>query len=74
MGGRRLRFLRRKWAKNSIIAEENALGLLGIELQSALNTSGMRSGQWYRSYGNELWEFDDTSDAARLAALMMLQF
>ena len=56
-----LKFLTRKWAKE-----------LGYKLKKELwgfrnNRMAVKfeyewhdeSGQWYRSYGNELWEFDD---------------
>ena len=30
-----------------------------MEQRHPLNTNGIKEGQWFGSYGNELWEFDE---------------
>ncbi len=55
-------FLARKWAAEldyRLIKELWAFGGNRIAVRFAYESHDA-SGQWYRSYGNENWEFDDT--------------
>jgi uncharacterized protein len=55
-------FLTRKWAAEldyRLIKELWAFGGNRIAVRFAYESHDT-SGQWYRSYGNENWEFDDT--------------
>jgi uncharacterized protein len=54
-------FLRRKWAKELDYCLKKTLwGCLGNRIAVSFEYEWHdQSGQWYRSYGNELWEFDD---------------
>ena len=65
-------FLRRKWERELDYALRKALwaftdNRIAVRFQYE---SRDPSGQWWRSYGNEQWEFDDegTCDAARQAS------
>lgn len=54
-------FLRRKWAREHEYRLRKALWAfderrIGVRFQYEWHDD---AGQWYRSYGNELWEFDD---------------
>jgi uncharacterized protein len=54
-------FLERKWAKELDYRLRKALWSfgerrIGVRFQYEWHDA---AGQWYRSYGNELWEFDD---------------
>ncbi|HET9899115.1 MAG TPA: nuclear transport factor 2 family protein [Streptosporangiaceae bacterium] len=54
-------FLRRKWARELDYALRKDLwafsgNRIAVRFQYESHDA---SGQWYRSYGNELWEFDD---------------
>jgi nuclear transport factor 2 (NTF2) superfamily protein len=54
-------FLRRKWARELGYALRKDLwsfheNRIAVRFQYESHDA---SGQWYRSYGNELWEFDD---------------
>jgi uncharacterized protein len=54
-------FLRRKWAREleyRLIKELWAFGGARIAVRFAYESHDA-SGQWYRSYGNENWEFDE---------------
>jgi nuclear transport factor 2 (NTF2) superfamily protein len=55
-------FLRRKWERELDYALRKSLwsfsgDRIAVRFQYE---SRDRDGQWYRSYGNELWEFDDS--------------
>lgn len=55
-------FLRRKWAKELDYRLKKTLWTFGdnriaVTFEYEWHDQG---GQWFRSYGNELWEFDDT--------------
>ncbi len=54
-------FLRRKWAKESGYRLKKTLwGFQGNRIAVSFEYEWHDgAGQWYRSYGNELWEFDD---------------
>ena len=60
-------FLQRKWAKELDYRLKKTLWTFGdnriaVTFEYEWHDAG---GQWYRSYGNELWEFDDgRADAA----------
>ena len=54
-------FLRRKWSRELDYALRKDLwafdgNRIAVRFQYESHDAG---GQWYRSYGNELWEFDD---------------
>ncbi len=54
-------FLRRKWAKELDYRLKKTLwgfreNRIAVSFEYEWHDAG---GQWYRSYGNELWEFDD---------------
>jgi nuclear transport factor 2 (NTF2) superfamily protein len=54
-------FLRRKWARELDYRLRKSLWSftdrrIGVRFQYEWHDA---AGQWYRSYGNELWEFDD---------------
>jgi nuclear transport factor 2 (NTF2) superfamily protein len=53
--------LRRKWAKELDYRLKKTLwGFRGNRIAVSFEYEWHdESGQWYRSYGNELWEFDD---------------
>ena len=53
-------FLRRKWAKELDYRLKKTLwGCLGNRMAVSFEYEWHdESGQWYRSYGNELWEFN----------------
>jgi len=54
-------FLRRKWAKELDYRLKKTLwGFRGNRMAVTFEYEWHdEAGQWYRSYGNELWEFDD---------------
>ena len=54
-------FLRRKWARELDYRLKKTLwGCLGNRIAVSFEyQSRDAAGQWWRSYGNELWEFDD---------------
>ena len=54
-------FLRRKWAKELDYRLKKTLwGFRGNRMAVTFEYEWHdEGGQWYRSYGNELWEFDD---------------
>ncbi|MGA8103204.1 MAG: nuclear transport factor 2 family protein [Candidatus Acidiferrales bacterium] len=54
-------FLRRKWAKELDYRLKKTLwGCLGNRMAVSFEYEWHdESGQWYRSYGNELWEFNE---------------
>jgi uncharacterized protein len=54
-------FLRRKWAKERDYRLKKTLwGFRGNRVAVSFEYEWHDdTGQWYRSYGNELWEFDD---------------
>jgi len=54
-------FLRRKWARELDYRLKKTLwGCLGNRIAVSFEyESRDAAGQWWRSYGNELWEFDD---------------
>jgi nuclear transport factor 2 (NTF2) superfamily protein len=54
-------FLRRKWAKELDYRLKKTLwGFRGNRVAVSFEYEWHDdAGQWYRSYGNELWEFDD---------------
>jgi nuclear transport factor 2 (NTF2) superfamily protein len=54
-------FLKRKWAKELDYRLKKTLwGFRGNRMAVTFEYEWHdESGQWYRSYGNELWEFDD---------------
>jgi len=63
-------FLRRKWAKEldyRLIKELWAFGSDRIAVRFAYEWRD-QSGQWYRAYGNENWEFDDEGRMERRIA------
>lgn len=63
-------FLRRKWAKEldyRLIKELWAFGSDRIAVRFAYEWRN-ESGQWYRAYGNENWEFDDEGRMERRIA------
>jgi len=56
-----IEFLRRKWARELDYALRKDLwschgNRIGVRFQYESHDA---AGQWYRSYGNELWEFDE---------------
>jgi hypothetical protein len=60
-------FLRRKWAKELDYRLKKELwgfreNRIAVRFEYEWHDAG---GQWYRSYGNELWEFDDSGLMAR---------
>ena len=54
-------FLRRKWARElDYRLKKTQWGCLGNRIAVSFEyESRDAAGQWWRSYGNELWEFDD---------------
>ena len=65
-----VQFLKRKWTREldyRLIKELWAFGENRIAVRFAYE-SGDDSGQWYRSYGNENWEFDARGFMARRLA------
>ncbi|HVE34140.1 MAG TPA: nuclear transport factor 2 family protein [Gemmatimonadaceae bacterium] len=60
-------FLRRKWAKELDYRLKKELwgfreNRIAVRFEYEWHDA---AGQWYRSYGNELWEFDDSGLMAR---------
>ena len=54
-------FLRRKWAREQDYRLKKTLWAFGIDRIAVSFEYEWHDdpGQWYRSYGNELWEFDE---------------
>ena len=65
-------FLRRKWAKELDYRLKKTLwGCLGNRMAVSFEYEWHdESGQWYRSYGNELWEFNEEGLMQRRLAII----